>query len=46
MIIIPVHPSATTATAIRLIVYEVLGPKIPHQISHVATNRSVKKDIT
>lgn len=41
---LPVQPRETTATATKLIVYEVETPKSSHQISHITTKFSVTKD--
>ena len=44
MNILPVHPSATIATAIRLMVYDVLVSNMSKPISHIATKNRVKKE--
>lgn len=38
---VPVHPTATTATAIKFIVYEVGTANSSHQISEITTKFSV-----
>lgn len=42
---LPVHPTATTATAAKLTVYEVVAPNASHQISQIITKIRVIKDI-
>lgn len=41
----PVHPTATTATAAKLTVYDVVVPKASQEISHNNTKINVMNDI-
>lgn len=42
---LPVHPTATTATAAKLTVYDVVVPKASQDISHNKTKINVTNDI-